>query len=235
MHNTPAPRKRYLVWSVVLTACFGACMSGSTDKDGSDTGSDDTGEDIVGPRETLWDRFPLDGARAWDFVNDDASVDFALAVEKTGETAIECKNVVTLTYTAVDSDGNSTPLYAVDWSSDAEDGIQIWGWMDFTSDPTAYTPFSPPIQVAKSEMREGASVVTTTGGVTYTGQYRGLEDCPNYWSNDTWECVRFELSSDGGGVPFTGEYWSAVSYGVSRMAPADGDGTWILSRAEFGR
>ena len=83
-------------------------------------------------------------------------------------------------------------------------------------------------------MREGESVVTTTGGITYTGQFLGMEDCPNNWApGDTWECARIKLTSDAGSVPFTGDYWTVRNYGVSWMVPADGVGKWNLSNAWF--
>ena len=184
--------------------------------------------------ETLWERFPLEGDRLWEYVNEDSAVDYSLAIEKTAEQLQDGKSVVTLTYTAIDGDGGKVVIHEVDWSSDADDGIEIWRWTDFTADAAGVTTeFSPPIQMAARQMNNGESVVTTTGAGTYTGQYLGLQDCPNNWSNDTWECARLTLTSDVGGEPFTGEYWIAMSYGTSWMAPTEAGGKWVLSNANF--
>jgi hypothetical protein len=185
--------------------------------------------------ETIYERFPLEGDRLWEYVNEDPSVEYSLAIEKTGDVLVDGKNVVTLSYTAISMDGGETLMHEIDWSTDADDGIELWRWTDFTADPAGVaTEYSPPIQAAARQMNAGESVTTSTGGGTYTGQYTGLEDCPNNWSNDVWECARLTISSDIGGEPFTGEYWIAMSYGTSWMAPTEVGGKWVLSNALFG-
>ncbi|HCH66768.1 MAG: hypothetical protein CL927_16180 [Deltaproteobacteria bacterium] len=184
--------------------------------------------------ETLWERFPLDGDRLWEYVNEDSSVEFSMAVEKTIEGLTDGKTIATLTYTAIDSEGGQTLLHEIDWSSDADDGIEIWRWTDFTADAAGTTTeYSPPVLVAARQMNSGDTITTATSAGTFTTQYLGLQDCPNNWSNDTWECARLTLSSDVGGEPFTGEYWIAMSYGVSWMAPTEVGGKWVLSNAVF--
>ena len=185
--------------------------------------------------ETLWERFPLDGDRLWEYVNEDPNVAFSMmAVEKTTEGLVGGKNVVTLTYSSSDGEGGETLLHEIDWSSDADDGIEIWRWTDFTTDAAGTTTeYSPPVLLAARQMNSGDTVVTTTNAGTFTAQYLGLQDCPNNWATDTWECARLTLSSDLGGEPFTGEYWTAMSYGVSWMAPTEVGGKWVLSNAVF--
>lgn len=192
------------------------------------------GQKFAYPGETLWERFPLDGQRLWEYVNEDPSVEYSLSVEKTSAVLSGKKEIVTLAYSAIDSEGGVTLLYELDWSTDADDGIEIWRWNDFTADSAGVvTSFSPPIQVAAREMNSGDIVETTTAGATYTGQYNGLGDCPNNWSTDVWECARISLTSDVGGEPFTGEYWIAMSYGTSWIEPVEVGGKWVLSNAEF--
>ena len=185
--------------------------------------------------ESLVDRFPLDGERLWVYIHDDPSVaDYSLAVEKIGAARVNGKERVTLSYTAVDGDGGELLLHEIDWSADADDGVEIWRWTDFTADSAGVTTeFSPPITFAERQMNAGDIVDTTTGAGTYTTQYNGLQECPNNWSDESWECARITLTSDVGGEPFTGEYWIAMSYGTSWMEPVELGGRWTLSQAVF--
>jgi hypothetical protein len=183
--------------------------------------------------ESLVDRFPLDGERRWDYIHDDPDL-YSLSVEKVNAQLTDGKEIVTLTYTAVDSDGGEVLLHEIDWSADADDGVEIWRWTDFTTDSAGITTdFSPPITFAERQMNAGDIVDTTAGGATYTTQYSGLQECPNNWSDESWECARITLTSDVGGEPFTGEYWIAMSYGTSWMEPAELGGRWTLSNAVF--
>jgi hypothetical protein len=193
------------------------------------------GQKFAYPGEKLWERFPLEGQRLWEYTNEDSSVEFTLSIEKVGSVLVDGKDIVTLAHTAVDSEGGEVLLHEVDWSTDSDDGIELWSWTDFSTDPAGVTTtFDPPIQMAAREMNAGDSVTTATGGGVFTGQYLGLTDCPNNWSNDTWECAQVELSSDVGGLPFTGVYYIAMSYGMSWMEPSEVGGKWVLANAVFG-
>ena len=184
--------------------------------------------------ESLWERFPLDGERLWVYVHDDPAVEYSLSIEKTATNLTNGKDVVTFTYTAVDSDGGEVVLSEIDWSSHADDGVEIWRYTDFTTDAAGVTTeFSPPITFTERQMNAGDLVETSTGGAVYSAQYNGLQECPNNWSDESWECARIELSSSVGGEPFTGEYWIAMSYGTSWIEPAELGGRWVLSHAVF--
>jgi len=192
------------------------------------------GESFKYPGETLWERFPLDGERKWVYIHDDPGVEYSLSIEKVATSLSNGKDIVTLSYTAVDSDGGEVLLHEIDWSTHADDGVEIWRWTDYTTDSAGLTTeFSPPITFAERQMNSGDIVDTTTGGATYSAQYNGLQDCPNNWSNEPWECARIDLTSDVGGEPFTGEYWIAMSYGTSWIEPAELGGRWTLSSAVF--
>jgi hypothetical protein len=193
------------------------------------------GQKFAYPGEKLWERFPLEGERLWEYTNDDANVEYSLSVAKTASVLVSGKEIVTLTHTAIDPEGGETLLHELDWSTDADDGIELWSWTDFGADPAGViTTYDPPIRLAAREMNNGDTVETVTGSGTFTGQYLGLGDCPNYWSNDTWECAQITLTSDVGGEPFTGVYWIAMSYGISWMEPVEIGGKWVLANAVFG-
>ncbi len=185
--------------------------------------------------ETIFERFPLEGERMWKYINEDPNVGYTLTVEKTNEQLVNGKSIVTLTHTATDIDGNETIIDAIDWSAHEDDGIEIHSWTDYRDDPAGVTvTYSPPIRFAERQMNSGDIVETSTGGATYTGEYSGLQDCPNNWSQSTWECARITLSSTIAGESFTGEYWIAMSYGTSWMAPTEVGGKWVLADALFG-
>ena len=184
--------------------------------------------------ESLVDRFPLDGERLWVYNHDDETLGYTLAIEKASTTLSGGKEITTLTYTAIDSDGGEVLLHEIDWSADSDDGVEIWSWTDFTADSAGITTdFSPPITFAERQMNAGDIVDTATGAGTYTTQYNGLQACPNTWSDESWECARITLTSDVGGEPFTGEYWIAMSYGTSWMEPVEVGGRWTLANAVF--
>lgn len=193
------------------------------------------GQKFAYPGEKLWERFPLEGQRLWEYTNEDTTVEYSLAIEKSGSTLVDGKERVILAHTAIDSEGGEVLLHELEWSTDADDGIELWSWTDFTADSAGVvTTYDPPIQMAAREMNAGDVVTTTTGPGTFTGEYLGLGDCPNNWSNDTWECAQISLTSDVGGEPFTGTYYIAMSYGMSWMEPVEVGGKWVLANAVFG-
>ena len=83
------------------------------------------------------------------------------------------------------------------------------------------------------EMAPGASVVTTTGGWTFTSTLEASEPCPNPWVEDWNDCLKMVLEDDGSGSLVSGNYWLVPRYGVAWMRrTADAD-TWKLRDADW--
>lgn len=189
--------------------------------------------------ENLWERYPLDGTtREWEYVNEDTAVEYVLVVEKVSETLQGGKALVTLSYTARAADtatgeSGETLLHEVVWSTDSDDGVEIWSWTDYTADVAGVTTdYSPPVIFAEREMNNGDMVDSDSAGVSFTSQYNGLQDCPNNWSGDTWECARVAITGGTGAEPFLGEHWVAMNYGTSWFEPEAG-GKWVLSKSTY--
>ncbi len=184
------------------------------------------------PGESLWERFPLDGERQWSYVSDDVSVEYSLIVDKISTVSQGGKDVVTLAYTHRTSDGGETLQYEVDWSTDADDGIEIWKWTDYSTDVAGVTTnFDPPVVFAEREMNAGDIVETSTGGDTFATEYVGLTTCPNQWTTDEWECAVVTIGSGTGSQPFLGTWSIARSYGPSWIELDSTPGKFVLADA----
>ena len=176
---------------------------------------------------------PFDGVRSWQYQNDGAAFD--MLVEKTNTTESDGFEIITLTYSN-NSTGES--LATIDWSSDSLNGILVHG---YTLTNQGGMEFEEPISVADYKMVPGEIVETTTDGITFTSTFVKMESCPNNWIDEenTWDCLKFELTSDSssGSFPFTGEWWGANTWGVSRFITPDGtfgsSNTWVLSQATY--
>lgn len=192
---------------------------------------------------SMHEYFPLDGERTWEYAQEDEEILWQLGVEKVSQTeTVGNAEVVTLEYTVVDP---IELLYAIKWSSDASNGINIYGYsVEATGETVTY---DPPIAMADYQMARDETVDTEVDGVVWRGTYVGVEDCPNYWV-DTWECNKLTLLDDHGpdgdfnnddegeeaiNPPFEGEWWLAPRYGPSRFIPSGYDTPWVLSRADW--
>ena len=175
----------------------------------------------------VYDHFPLDGSRWWDYAQDDESVLWRMHIEKNKVTDKGATEVVTLDYGELDG----ALLYHVDWSSDSSDGVLIHGFQNEGSDAVR---FDPPIVFGEPYMEEGDQVETETGGTTFTSTFVETEARTNHWvPDDEWECLKFEVSAAGGDYPFTGTYWIAPRYAISAFIPAGFEDAWVLSEAHW--
>lgn len=194
--------------------------------------------------------FPIDGSsRVWRFYHGEA--DWLLEAEMVDKNRSGGSQVATIEYSRTEP---FSLLYTVNWSSDASKGIRIHGyqvdtafaWVDSEADTgdgevvprpevaaSGWTDFSPPIQFAKHQMAPGDNITTSTGGVTYTSTFEEVENCPNLW-NDTWECLRFLLtSSDDNAAPFVGTWWLATTWGPSWFQPTVMEEPWVLETTSW--
>ena len=178
----------------------------------------------------MHNQFPLDGDREWQYLNDAEGVEHPLRVEKISTPRqVDNMNVYTLEYY---NEETGDIIRSVDWSSDSINGVLIHGYTDFEGggEPVA---LDPPLVFADDEMAPGASVVTETGGYTFTSTLEFSEACPNHYVPDWEDCLKMTLDDGDGddtvGALVAGEYWLVPSYGTAwfRMTPdSDNWGLW---------
>lgn len=168
------------------------------------------------------EQFPLDGDREWQYLNDSEGVEHPMRVEKIATPTMKNgAEVYTLEYY---NEETGDIVRAVDWSSDSVNGVQIHGYVDYTTDAEEVS-FEPPIVFADDKMVAGAFVVTETGGYTFTSTLVMSEACPNHYVPDWEDCLKMVLDDGDGddstGALVAGEYWLVPSYGTAwfRMTP----------------
>ena len=181
------------------------------------------------------DYFSMDGERSWEYAQVDEEVMWNMRIDKVAEERVGDHDIVTLEYWGEDIEGDGNWLvYEVQWSADSVDGVLIH---NYTMDGEDTVVFDPPVVVAGYQMVSGASVSTSTAGKTYTGTFVGIEDCPNYWTTDVWECAHLILDDgdddDSNNAPFVGEMWMANNWGASRFTGAGYDTDWVLKKATW--
>lgn len=181
----------------------------------------------------MYDKFPLDGTRQWEYNNEDESINWTLLVEKKDTAIVGENQVVTLEYS---NDDTGDLFFTVDWSSDSTDGILLHGYEDIANAASPVT-FSSPIQVAEKWMLPGDVVTTETDGFTFTSTFNNVEGCGTYWVPD-WDDVQCVVMTidDGDGDPatngqFTGTYWLVPRYGIALMELTSSQGRWNLAKA----
>lgn len=175
-----------------------------------------------------YEYFPLEGERSWRYALDvDSTAEYLLEVEKVSSRVVQGTEIALLEYRRSDT---ADLLFSVEWSSDAGGGILVHS---FEVQGGASETFDTPVQFAEFQMRSGESVTTQTNGYTFTATMVGVENCPNLWVSDVWECLHFQLDDGGAGVPFAGDWWGAGSWGPSRMRIDGWTDTWVLTNAYY--
>lgn len=106
---------------------------------------------------------------------------------------------------AHDAEGQVLFLWKV---SSSRDGVQFHQWGD--------TVFDPPVMIAERLMKADDTVVTESGGITYTGTFAGSEVCPapDYWTNEESrpDCFRLDVTADADS-PLVGSFWNTRPIG----------------------
>ncbi len=178
-----------------------------------------------------YEYFPIEGERTWRYAMEDDSAGYLLEVEKVDSRSENGTEVVTLEYRRSDT---MDLLYSTTWSSDAAGGIRVYSYEMQGGESVTY---SPPVEFAEYTMRPGDEVVTETGGMTFTSTYVGVENCPNLWVSDVWECLHFSIDDGDGddmvGAPFAGDWWIAGSWGPSIFQPTGWTSPWVLTNAYY--
>ncbi len=195
----------------------------------------------------LYDHFPLDGKRSWEYASDDTSVDYKLEVVMS-ETTVMVDEIEVHEFQHFNSE-TGDQLLSVQWSSDSVYGILIHGYQTFapgggggggsdtgdTGGPAAMpeaVSFDNPVTFADPQMAPGETVSTSAGGWDFESTFDAVEPCENHWVGDDWqECIKITL--EGGDAPFAGEYWIVPRYGIAWQHTSDDSDKWVLVRAQW--
>lgn len=196
------------------------------------------------------DHFPMDGkTRTWRYSN--SAYQYNLDVEMVGETeVIGGQTVHTFEYYSA---ANGNLLWDTKYSADTINGVHIYSYTVYSEDgggqdtgtddtgnpggPEESMTFDPPLQLAEDQMVPGASVVTDTGGLTWTATLQGQVECPNDWVSGerTWKCLYVTLDDGDGddltGPKVAGHYWLAPRYGMSWFQQSGDTDKWVLGEA----
>lgn len=193
-----------------LALALTACTDGGTTYNGHST----------------YEYFPFEGERTWTYVADtDAvspNVDYNLFVDKAGSRMDGTTEIVLLEYRKNDESGDL--LYSIEWSSDNANGVRVWSYEVQGGDSVT---FDDPILFSSYQMVVGDEVTSSSNGIEITSTLAGLEDCPNYWTDNVWTCLHFTV--EGAEVPFAGDWWGAGSWGASRFQNPYVDQEWVLA------
>lgn len=180
------------------------------------------------------DYFPMEGERSATYKNDDDTVPYLLLMEKQSQsTTVGDRDVWTFEYS---DDTTASLVGGVQWSN-SSGSVQIHGWAGADG---VYSTFDPAIDVTDDDgrMLTGDAITTTTGGVTWTSTFVGVESCPVEWGLDWEGCVHISLT-DGGAAPsaaddpsrpfFVGDYWVIQRYMIAWMHIRGYDANWNLA------
>jgi len=179
----------------------------------------------------VWESFPYDGQRTWEYVNDEMTYRLVVEIFGPGEPGLLDTTVYTLHYKQ-DCFGNDPScvtgeiLRIMKWSSDPTKGVMVHGFGDLL----AMQDFDPPIQISADDADRGDTWTTTTGGANWTSTFNGIGEC-QIAMDQTWpSCFIFEITTDAGeGYPLAGTWWSAQANGVATMEIATETGIWELN------
>ena len=185
----------------------------------------------------VWDNFPFDGSRTWEFVNTDATVPYKLVAHSDGipDEAFEGHNVYPVTYSTdcVTGDCEDELLRTIWWSSDIVDGVLIHAYEEGSWSPT----YEPPLRLSPPDSTFDTPIETITDGFEWTSRLEAFEHCPVHMNTD-WgpDCARFVVE-DGDDEAWTNEgltgtWWAIKGVGVVAFELEGETGRWQLSGFE---
>jgi len=190
------------------------------------------------PGAEIWQYFPFDGLRTWQFIHTDTAVTYKLeASMRRDSDSIDHVNLYTVDYAkrcvaADDSCVDGEILWSTEWSSDSTRGVQIHR-SNVGDDESTWGLYVPPIQVAEGTMKVDDAVSTTTAGSTWDATLFNFEACPVYLQAEWEECAHIIVSDEGGdtlsGYPIAAEYWALPGRNVVAIDLGTDEGMWQLS------
>ncbi|MEQ1570963.1 MAG: hypothetical protein ABMA64_35365 [Myxococcota bacterium] len=183
----------------------------------------------------VWQMFPFDGEREWNYVSTDQTIPYKMVVTSDGVAeVIGGENVYTLRYTkgcvaASEECVDGDLLYQLRWASNATYGTFVYAF----DAGDGFQDFDPPVQITLDTMKRDDVVETSTAGANWSSTMRGIEPCPIRMSANWPECGAFSVETDGGdGFPLAGDWWAVAGNGVAAFQLPSDTGQWQLSSFE---
>lgn len=180
----------------------------------------------------VWQMFPFDGERTWDYISTDTALPYKTIVtsvdepEVVGGTNVYALTYVTECFGASETCVDGTVIRRMQWSSTVSDGVFIYSY----DSGDGYVELDPPLHFAEDSAKKGDAIVTETAGATWTSTMQGIEACPIRLTADWPECGLFEVTVDvGEGYPLVGKYWATKGNGIAAFELATEAGQWQLS------
>ncbi len=217
------------------SAAFVLLLTGCPAQDGI------TGGDIE-----LWQHFPFDGTRNWEYISSNLDLSYKLAgamrPDDPNPDVSEDFNIYHIDFStdcvAADPDCvDGEIIRTMGLSSDVSNGTLLHTF----SQGTISIDFDPPMVVAPRDGQVGLVTETITDGVTWSSTLLGFEPCDGvvFMQGSDFEksnCSAHFVLSDGDNFPDTnyglaGDYWVAKGLGIVGISLEGDDGAiWGLSK-----
>ncbi|MEN0066444.1 MAG: hypothetical protein AAGA48_30185 [Myxococcota bacterium] len=188
---------------------------------------------------TVWNMFPFEQGRVWEYVSSDRTLPYKLVAELEGKPDIEDSIAVyTVSYNEVcvnnDPKCEDFERYRIRWSSTPGLGVRIHTVIS----PDGNTTFAPPLQVARPTMQLDEMVETVSAGRTWTSTFGGLVPCDTNFAQGWNECGSFAIASSSvdSPNPVLGTWLVARGNGAATIEFSDeeGKGRWRLVDVDCG-
>lgn len=207
-----------------------------------------TKDQILPGGESLYEHFPFDGVRTWEYISTDLEISYKLkgdmrADDPNPDVSADF-NVYHIDYStkcvAADPDCVDGALVrSIGVSSDVTNGVLIHSFVQGSVDIS----YDPPLVIAPRETKVGQEIETFTDGITWTSTLTGYETCEGIvnMQGDQFtsaNCAAHIVLEDADSNADTnyglaGEYWVSIGLGIIGLSLEGDDGQiWGLSKLE---
>lgn len=210
------------------------------------TGCPATDQFTPGP-EVLWQHFPFDGNRTWEYISSDLEVTYKLAgttreddpdPEVSEDFNIYHVDFATKCVAADPSCVDGELVRTIAFSSDVTNGTLIHKFQQGSLDIT----YEPPLVLAPDDTAVGEVYETITDGQKWSTTLVGFETCEGIVHMQGADfaasnCSAHLTLADGDAnvdtnQGLTGEYWVAKGLGIIGIKLEGDEATWGLSKLE---
>ena len=217
----------------MLLSMTTACLVKADPPEIVEPASSDTGEladtGTSGTSYPMWEYFPVDGKRSWEYASDDEDATYDLEIERHDAEGPEGLDVYRFELREEESGDNLADVY---WSSTSSFGIYVHGF----THPLAKgsETLDEPITIATPYMSVGDQLVSGEGLGQITSTLVGVEPCNNHWVAEGWDsCLHLDVDDGGLGLAFAGDFWLVPRYGIALWSPSNTESTWVLKQASW--